>query len=141
MKENKNRNKTTENVTTAKALALLLAVISGSVAALINIALFYEIITIESSVLKTLISATLFVGLGYYWLTIFRNEYSQMLEWISLISFAVAIIIIKYDSTLRPTITFIAIGLAAKSAIPIVTRMTKKNDMPSKTETDNPGKH
>jgi len=126
MDGNKDKNKTTGNMTTAKVLALLIAVAATLIAGLINIALFFGIIIIESGVLKTIISVTFFIGLGCYLLTIFRNKYPQMLEWISLICFATAIIIIKYDSTLRPTIAFIAIGLAATAAIPIVKRMTKE---------------
>ncbi len=129
MKENEDKGKTDEEVTTAKVLVLLIAVVAGSIAALISIALFFEVITIESSTTKVLINATSFIGQGYYWLTIYRNRYSQLLEWISLICLLGAIVVLRFDPELRLTIGLIAIGLASQSAIPIVKRLTEKNEV------------
>lgn len=126
-KENKDGQNSDENVTTGKTLILLCAVTAGTITGLINIALFFGIITIESNEIKMLITAIFFVGMGYYWLTIIRNDYCQILEWLSLICFVLVVVVNINDTKLRLTMVLIAIGLAAQSAIPIVKRMTNRN--------------
>lgn len=126
-KENKDGQNSDENVTIGKTVILLLAVMAGLIATLINIALFFGIITIESNEIKMLISAIFFIGMGYYWLTIFKNDYCKILEWLSLICFVLVIVVNKNGIQLRLTMVLIAIGLAAQSAIPIVKRMTGRN--------------
>lgn len=126
-KENTDAKNSETDLTTGKTLILLCAVTAGIITGLIKIALFFEIITIESNMIKMLISAIFIIGMGYYFLTILRNEYCQILEWLSLICFILAIVVNKNDIQLRLTMVLIAIGLAAQSAIPIVKRMANRN--------------